>query len=232
MGNPTYHFGHFSLSPLARELRKEGQPVALSASAFDCLVYLVEHRERPVGKDELIAAVWGRVDVSDSLLAQTIVRLRRALDDAGDETPGIKTVSRVGYRWMRDTNVTYVQQIDSPEEQEPAASHAAGHAMPDEVHVARPRAAKRWALWRYPIVAALLMVAGVTGYMIWHRYHAAAAPANIRFDTGSAIVLPALVDAPDDWKWLQFGLMDLISNRLRDARIPTETSQAVLDLLK
>jgi DNA-binding winged helix-turn-helix (wHTH) protein/tetratricopeptide (TPR) repeat protein len=233
MGNPTYHFGPFSLSPLARELRRDGQPVALSASAFDCLVYLVEHRERPVGKDELIAAVWGRVDVSDSLLAQTIVRLRRALDEAGDETPGIKTVSRVGYRWMRDTSVTHQHQVDSPAEHEHAeweAGHAAHGA--DEAPIASTPARKLSARWRNLIAAMALIVAGVAGYMTWHRYHSAAVQSNIRFDTGSAIVLPAEVDAPDDWKWLQFGLMDLISNRLRDARIPTETSQAVLDLLK
>jgi DNA-binding winged helix-turn-helix (wHTH) protein/tetratricopeptide (TPR) repeat protein len=219
MGNPTYHFGQFSLSPLARELRKEGQPVALSASAFDCLVYLVEHRERPVGKDELIAAVWGRVDVSESLLSQTIVRLRRALDDTDHDHPGIKTIARVGYRWMREVSITH---------DPPAGQAATVPATPPAVP--SPGRGRRWRY--YAMAAVLLLLTGVAGYAAWHRFYSAATRANISFDKGTAIVLPAEVDAPDDWKWLHFGLMDLISNRLREARIPTENSQAVLDLLR
>src|SRR5579859_7791913 len=105
-GATVYCFGEFRLNPLARELTRDGEPLDLAASAFDCLVYLIEHRERPVGRDELISAVWGRTDVSDNLLAQTIVRLRRALGDAGNELGCIKTVARVGYRWMLETTVT------------------------------------------------------------------------------------------------------------------------------
>ena len=100
MEKPVYVFGPFRLDPLARELRRDGELVTLPASAFDCLVYLVEHRQRPVGKDELIAAVWGRTEVSDNLLAQHIVRLRRLWE--GD-TSCIRTVPRIGYHWIAQT---------------------------------------------------------------------------------------------------------------------------------
>lgn len=233
MGNPIYHFGPFSLSPLARELRKDGQLITLYASAFDCLVYLVEHRERPVGKDELISAVWGRVDVSDSLVAQTIVRLRRILGDAGNEQHSIKTIARVGYRWMPDTHVAEQSAPDMPVEPDVAVADMAGQALKD---AGRPEVIaplrKPFRPWRYGLVAILLIVVGAAGYTAWRGIHPAASPAGAHFDQGAAIVLPAEVNAPEDWKWLHFGLMDLISNRLRDASIPTETSQAVLDLLK
>ena len=55
MGKRIYYFGDFCLDPLAQELTRNGEPVTLSASALQCLVYLVEHRERVVGKDELVS---------------------------------------------------------------------------------------------------------------------------------------------------------------------------------
>ena len=117
----TYRFDDFELDPQKRELKQDGQSVDLASSAFDCLVYLVEHRERPVGKDELIAAVWGSTEISDNLLAQTIVRLRRVCGDTADEQRCIKTLPRVGYRWMMATTVV------SDEPGPPARRQAAHH---------------------------------------------------------------------------------------------------------
>ncbi|GGA03217.1 winged helix-turn-helix domain-containing protein [Dyella caseinilytica] len=233
MGNVIYHFGRFSLNPLARELREDGQSVALSASAFDCLVYLVEHRERPVGRDELISAVWGRADVSDSLLAQTIVRLRRVLGDAGNEQHSIKTIARVGYRWMLETQATEQSAIAPTDLPAIVAEISAGEGDDAESSsVAELRTVSMFRRLRYFVLAGALVVAGIGGYATWRELHPSASKTAIRFDKSSAIVLPADVHAPEDWNWLHFGLMDLISNRLRDASIPTENSQAVLDLLK
>jgi DNA-binding winged helix-turn-helix (wHTH) protein/tetratricopeptide (TPR) repeat protein len=233
MGSVIYHFSRFSLNPLARELRQDGQLVALSASAFDCLVYLIEHRERPVGRDELISAVWGRADVSDSLLAQTIVRLRRALGDAGNEQHSIKTIARIGYRWMLETNT-----VEHPSASVFADTPATTVDVPensDEVETlptTERRVRNLLYRWRRVAAASLLIIASITGYIAWRAFHTGSSQASIHFDRSSAAVLPADVHAPEDWNWLHFGLMDLISNRLRDARVPTETSQAVLELLR
>ena len=224
-GATVYCFGEFRLSPLARELTRNGEPIDLAASAFDCLVYLIEHRERPVGKDELISAVWGRVDVSDNLLAQTIVRLRRALGDAGNEQRCIKTVARVGYRWMLETQV--LQQTPAPAE---IASPDA-----DDMHGVADAAGSRTKalLIRRPLLIAFvctLFLALV--YAGWQRLSTRTAKTNFQFNRSSAVVLPVEVIAPDDWKWLHLGMMDMIATRLRDARIPTESSQEVLELIK
>src|SRR5690606_24332153 len=81
--SPACRFGDFVLDRATRELSRGGERIALPAKAFDCVVYLLEHRGRAVGRDELIAAVWGRADVSDSVLSQTVLHARRALDDTG-----------------------------------------------------------------------------------------------------------------------------------------------------
>ena len=58
MAPPGYRFGDFRLAPAARELWQDDRLVALPPKSLDCLIYLVEHRERAVGRDELISAVW------------------------------------------------------------------------------------------------------------------------------------------------------------------------------
>jgi len=222
MGNPVYCFDDCRVDPLARELTRHGEPVALPASAFDCLVYLIENRARPVGRDELISAVWGRADVSDNLLAQTVVRLRRMLGDAGNEQRCIKTVPRVGYRWMLEIAV----QTRGPGRMQ---AQAVGEASGVARGASMPRPAKRV---RPALLVALLLSLGLATVYAGLQFHRAeAAPAALQFDHSSAAVLPATVSGPEDWKWLQLGLMDLISNQLRSAKVPTESSQNVLNLL-
>jgi DNA-binding winged helix-turn-helix (wHTH) protein/tetratricopeptide (TPR) repeat protein len=98
-------FGPFQLLPQARELWRGDEAITLPPRAFDCLVYLVEHRERAVGRDELVAAVWGRTEVSDTLVAQTVLRIRRTLGDVSSSPGWIRTVPRFGYRWIAPVDV-------------------------------------------------------------------------------------------------------------------------------
>lgn len=221
MGSPIYAFGDFRLDPRARELSRLGEPVVIAASAFDCLVYLIEHRQRAVGKDELIAAVWGRSDVSDNLLAQTIVRLRRALDDASDEQRCIKTMARVGYRWMPETAVLSSSM--------PAADITQGEHRATGDTQQRPAHAVR--IRRPLLVALVLTLAVAIGYASWQLANMHPAVAPMHFKDGTAVVLPAEVSAPDDWNWLHLGLMDMLSTQLRAAKVPTESSRDVLNLL-
>ena len=104
-----YRFDRFLLNPATRELLDDGVLVALPARAFDCLAWLIEHRDRAVGRDELIAAVWGRAEVSDALLSHTIVKIRRCLGDTGNQQRTVRTVPRFGYRWIGAIEVVPVE---------------------------------------------------------------------------------------------------------------------------
>jgi TolB-like protein/DNA-binding winged helix-turn-helix (wHTH) protein len=73
----------------------EGRPVDLRPQAYQVLRYLALNAGRLVTKDELIAAVWPNVVVTDDSLVQAIGNVRRALGDERHEV--IKTVSRRGY---------------------------------------------------------------------------------------------------------------------------------------
>src|SRR5579859_2525720 len=103
MPTRVFRFFDYRLDPARRELLKGEVLVELSSRAFDCLVYLVQHRDRAVGRDELISAVWGRADVSDNMLSQTLLRVRRALGETNSEQSAIRTVTKFGYRWVAPT---------------------------------------------------------------------------------------------------------------------------------
>lgn len=245
----SYRFDPFLLNPATRELREQGELVALPARAFDCLAYLVEHRERAVGRDELIAAVWGRAEVSDALLSHTIVKLRRSLGDTGNEQRTIRTVPRFGYRWIGEIETVDSASADAPvvERPEPEPepeSEADAQAQAPEPSAAMSAASvaplRRMPRWLLPAIALLCVLALLFAGLARRAPSQAVAPlpapahddALTEASAAPALVLPAEVDAPDDWRWLRLGLMDLVATRLRDGALPTLSSESVVGLLR
>ena len=92
-----YRFSGFILNTRTRELRQEGEPVDLEPRSLDLLVYLLEHRDAAVSKDELQDEVWGTI-VSESAVSRAVFKLRKALGDTDESV--IKTVPRFGYRFV------------------------------------------------------------------------------------------------------------------------------------
>ncbi len=113
-------FHHFEIDLAARELRDGGRLLQLSPKIFDCIAYLLDNRERAVGRDELMAAVWGRADTADSQLGQAMLKARRALGDSGEAQHTIRTVAGFGYRWIAD-----VHEVEGAAEMPPPAEAAA-----------------------------------------------------------------------------------------------------------
>ena len=102
----VYAFGDFTLDVPARTLSRSGMgTVPLPSRAFDSLVYLVEHRERLVRKNELIDAVWHDVVVTDDSLIHAISVLRRALADDPSNCHYVQTIPRRGYRFIAPVRV-------------------------------------------------------------------------------------------------------------------------------
>jgi len=91
----TFRFDAFELDAQRRTLRRAGADVELRPLAFDALAHLVRHAGHVVTKDELIAAVWPGLVVTDDSIARCISDIRRALGDVDQKT--IKTVPRRGY---------------------------------------------------------------------------------------------------------------------------------------
>lgn len=102
-----YRFAGYRLDTVTREITApHGTTVALKARTFDVLRYLIEHRERVVGKDELLAAVWpGRI-VEENNLGQAVSALRRVLGTGAGDHQYIVTVSGHGYRFVATLDET------------------------------------------------------------------------------------------------------------------------------
>jgi TolB-like protein/DNA-binding winged helix-turn-helix (wHTH) protein/cytochrome c-type biogenesis protein CcmH/NrfG len=100
-------------------LLHDGSEIALRPKTFAVLRYLVENSGRLVSKDEVFAAVWPNLAVTDDALVQSIGELRRALADDGPRL--IKTIPRRGYRF--ESAVSIIAPADtSPAEATPGSA--------------------------------------------------------------------------------------------------------------
>lgn len=237
-----YRFGAFRLDPESRELWRDDHLVQLPRRSFDCLLHLLEHRDRACNRDELVGVGWGHTSVSDAQLGQVVLRLRRALDDDGQVQQVIRTVPGFGYRWVApteaivysadtlaaDPDASTVAPIDAapivPGSNAPPES--AGKPEPVSEAGGRPTWPLLW------LAALVLAVAGVA--LLTHRNGDAGAAGHGppgEAVTPSAVVLPLEVNGSADASWLRLGAMDLVIHRLREAGLGALQSETVIGLL-
>ena len=93
-------FPPYRLDQRAGRLWRDDRPVELRPKAWTLLRYLAERPGALVTKEEMHAAVWGDVVVSDDTLTQTLGELRRALGDDPRAPRVIETVHRRGVRFI------------------------------------------------------------------------------------------------------------------------------------
>ena len=234
MNNGIYEFGAFRFVPSARELWRGGRRVELPRRTFECLEHLILHRERAVGRDELVAAIFGRPNVSDAQLGQVILRTRRAVDDDGNAQQAIRTVAGFGYRWVAEVRVTVEdgerENIRAPgTESSEAAAPDPAHVM--ATHERRPHRPQ------YAIAAAVLVIAALAGVAIMRPFRsvpatmqAGSAPTSLPAD--SVVVLPLEVEGLREDAWVRLGAMDLIADRLREAGMTVPPSESVLTMMR
>jgi DNA-binding winged helix-turn-helix (wHTH) protein/TolB-like protein/Flp pilus assembly protein TadD len=198
-----YRFESYRLDMQTRELREgDGPALPLTAKAFDTLCYLIAQRQRVVGKDELLAAVWpGRV-VEENNLTQAIAALRRALGTNAGEHRYIVTVPGRGYRFVAE-----VREGEGDALSEPAQSVAA--QMP--IAPATPPT------WRRAMTfGAVLFMLALFAVAAWRMRDAPGSVAlRPHVPRMSLAVLPfrSLSSGPRDQE-LELGLADTLITRL------------------
>ena len=99
-----FDFDNCALDTNLRELRRDGELVAMQPQVFDLLVHLLKHRDHVVSRDDLIALVWGGRIVSDSTLDSRINAARNAIGDSGKDAAADPDNSEKGpsFRWRRE----------------------------------------------------------------------------------------------------------------------------------
>jgi len=81
MERNTRQFGLFTLDLERLSLRGPAGEADLRPKSFEVLRYLTEHAGRVVSKDEVVAAVWPNVMVTDDSLVRCISEVRRSIVD-------------------------------------------------------------------------------------------------------------------------------------------------------
>jgi len=232
-----YRFDDFQLDPQARRLLRAGRETSIEPRVFDLVVYLIEQRERAVGRDELIAGAWGRVDGSDGTLAQAILKARRLLGDDGHAQRVIRTVARFGYQWVAATAEerraapgSVVADERSRRDEGADAAHVAALAPAAQpaTRVATGRAplSRKTAFLRALAAAAFVAVLAIGA--AWYGRGAPSARHEQRVAPGLVAVLPANVhSAVAQDGWMRLGLMAMSADALRalpqHAVVPSET---------
>lgn len=231
----VYVFGIWRIDTARRETLREGQAVALPRRVFDLVVYLLQQRSRAVGRDELVSAVWGRVDVADVQISQLIARTRRLLGDDAQNQSTIRTVSGFGYRWVMPVQEVAATPAAAPG---PAlavapvltAVAAAAESRATTAAVApRPLLTRRRRAWIGAVLAALALAAVALALRFADRRATPPPPAAV---VEAIAVLPIQTDGGDEDSWMQLGLMDLVASRLRAGGLAVPPSDSVLVALR
>jgi TolB-like protein/DNA-binding winged helix-turn-helix (wHTH) protein len=197
-GHPVLQFEGFVLDVARRSLRRADQEVALRPRSFDVLAYLAGAAGRVVGKDELLAALWPGVVVTEDSLTRCISDIRQALGD--DDQHVIKTVPRRGYVFV-------------------AAAAAAGAALAEAGPTVPPaRHAPR--VWMAGLALVLCALAGVAAW----RWAGSDAPAPRL----SIVLLPlSSRDAGHAQDWLADAMTEEITvdlSRIPEATVIARSS--------
>lgn len=92
-----YRFGNYELDAQRRELRCAGQQVAIEPRVFEVLLYLLQHRDRMVTKEELLEHCWSDTSVSDAALTRCLAKVRKTVQPEQSGLSVIKTIYGRGY---------------------------------------------------------------------------------------------------------------------------------------
>jgi DNA-binding response OmpR family regulator len=92
-------FGDIEIDAAAREVRKGGNTLKLTAREFELLWFLASHPRRVFSRDQLMTRVWGYEPAFDSgTITVHMRRLREKIEDEPAHPRYLETVWGVGYR--------------------------------------------------------------------------------------------------------------------------------------
>ncbi|MBI3949526.1 MAG: transcriptional regulator, partial [Acidobacteria bacterium] len=122
-----YRFADFTLEVGEHHLKRGDQEIYLRPKPFETLLYLVERRGHLVEKNELLDRVWADSIVTESTLTHCIEEIRKALEDDAYHPHYIKTVPRLGFKFIAD-----VEEIAPATEEEVEEEYTAVRVMVTE----------------------------------------------------------------------------------------------------
>lgn len=214
-----FRFGSCEVRPITRELIRDGLVQDVEPRVFDLLVYLITNADRVIGKDELLDQVGGRRIVSDSVVARTVMKARRAIGDDASEPEFIVTQHGYGYRF-----IGALAAIPAESGGVDPAAEGSGRAE----DLPRRLPSQRISGLRWLAIAGLLVLA-VGAWFLIRKPTPPATPPRM-------IVLPiANLTGEDGLDWTRLGLMSVLSGSLSGAsrveQVPTAELSAAMEAI-
>jgi TolB-like protein/DNA-binding winged helix-turn-helix (wHTH) protein/Tfp pilus assembly protein PilF len=206
-----YLLGECVLDPDRRLITCNGNIVRLPNKPFQVLLYLIEHRDRVVMRQELLDQFWDGKDVYDDTLRKSVGAIRKALGDRSEGARFIETRHREGYRYVGPLDEEVIEYapsafeiektrgmriiIEEEDSQEPALDK---HALTAVLPAVTDKLTRKRLL--SPVALALILVAALLGTVALTIYrYQTAHPSNQpqAFSIRSIGVLP-LKNLSDD----------------------------------
>jgi DNA-binding winged helix-turn-helix (wHTH) protein/tetratricopeptide (TPR) repeat protein len=195
-------FGPFALEAASGRLFDGERVVPLAPKPFETLFYLAERPGKVVSKAELMKALWPDTFVTDDVLVQCVVDIRKALGDHPKNPQFVRTLPRRGYQF-----VAPVHRLSADASPGPAPTQAGDEALSPPV----PRRGLRLAA-----IAAALIVGGLSvGYLASQFTSPRRASGAAGLVPGTLAVLPFRVEpASSETEWLGPGLAELLRGQI------------------
>jgi DNA-binding winged helix-turn-helix (wHTH) protein/tetratricopeptide (TPR) repeat protein len=209
-------FEEYAIDRARWQLSWRGEPLPLNRKTFDLLLYLVEHSDRVIGKDELLRKLWPESFVEESNLTQHIFLLRKALSRHESGGKIIETIPGRGYRFTATVKAVETEQRPDADRMVISASESIARiTFEEEVETSEPvprelatdqpllpppsRKSRSYWIAGSAVAAAVLCVAGWFGWQRWLD-RTGGAPVNVVLaatdgTTGDPVLDTALVEA-------------------------------------
>ncbi|MDZ7674006.1 MAG: response regulator transcription factor [Acidimicrobiales bacterium] len=97
--SPVLTAGDLEVDVVAREVRRAGRVVSLTAREFELLAFLVRNPKQAFRREELLEKVWGYTFGDTSTVTVHVRRLREKVEADPSEPHHLATVWGVGYRF-------------------------------------------------------------------------------------------------------------------------------------
>jgi tetratricopeptide (TPR) repeat protein/DNA-binding winged helix-turn-helix (wHTH) protein len=235
MSAQIYRFAEIEVDTGQGCVRRNGEERHLRQQTFQVLVYLLEQKERLVTKDELLQNIWNGTAVTDDALVQCVMDIRRALGDDSRRPRFIKTIPKLGYRFIGEFDPGQTEKVLALDKEEISAA-APGFdprlngneiaAVPDLPLAQSGLVANQRAIGaegsiltrkRVVLIAVGLLIIGVVASGVYFRQRSRAARqlAEITLSTASgkkpvAVMFFDNQSGSTDLDWLREGLADML----------------------
>jgi len=96
--HPDFGLGGWRISPKLNRISKNSESVNIKHKSMAVLVLLADADGELLTRDEIMDGVWPGMDVTNDVLTQSVVELRKAFGDDANHPRIIETIPRVGFR--------------------------------------------------------------------------------------------------------------------------------------